>query len=179
MSKHTWYHDVIYSLINKKCAHNLERVKKRKLRLDASKYVFVGKNSFQKYLEGILLRCVDDKFANEILKSFYGSVKQVDHVGGHFAAKETVYNIFRTKYFWRTIFKDIFKFLKSCNGCQRVVGKLQYLAMPLKPIISTCPFVKLGLYFIGQINPPSLAGHAFILTVPDYFTKWYEVVPDL
>ena len=49
--------------------------------------------------------------------------------------------------------------------------------MPLKPIISTCLFVKWGLYFIGPINSPSSTSHAFILTETNYFTKWYKFVP--
>ena len=31
--------------------------------------------------------------------------------------------------------------------------------------------------FIGQINPPSLKGHRFVLVATDYFTKWTEAVP--
>ena len=31
--------------------------------------------------------------------------------------------------------------------------------------------------FIGQINPPSLKGHHFVLVATDYFTKWTEAVP--
>ena len=36
---------------------------------------------------------------------------------------------------------------------------------------------RLGLDFIGQINPPSLKGHCFVLVATDYFTKWTEAVP--
>ena len=36
---------------------------------------------------------------------------------------------------------------------------------------------RLGLDFIGQINPPSSKGHRFILVATDYFTKWTESVP--
>src|SRR6185503_20210251 len=36
---------------------------------------------------------------------------------------------------------------------------------------------RLGLDFIGQINPPSSKGHRFVLVATDYFTKWTEVVP--
>jgi hypothetical protein len=35
----------------------------------------------------------------------------------------------------------------------------------------------MGLYFIGEINPPSSGQHKWILTATDYFTKWIEVVP--
>jgi hypothetical protein len=30
---------------------------------------------------------------------------------------------------------------------------------------------------IGKINPPSSKGHQYILAIPDYFTKWVEVIP--
>ena len=75
LGNHPWYHDIIYYLVNQNVLKNLERVKKRKLRLDASKYVFVGKYLFQKYPEVMLLRCVDDKSTNEILKSLHVSSK--------------------------------------------------------------------------------------------------------
>ena len=33
-----------------------------------------------------------------------------------------------------------------------------------------------SLDFIGLINPPSSAGHKWVLTTIDYFTKWREAV---
>ena len=36
---------------------------------------------------------------------------------------------------------------------------------------------RMGLDFIGQINPPSSKGHCFMLVATDYFTKWTETVP--
>ena len=49
-------------------------------------------------------------------------------------------------------------------------------AVLLYPIIKPWPFRGLGLDFIGQINPPSLKGHLFVLVATDYFTKWTEAV---
>ena len=73
LGNHPWYHDIIYYLIHQKCTKILEKVKKRKLRLDAPKYFLVGKHLFGRFPKGILLRCVDDKSANKILKSCHGS----------------------------------------------------------------------------------------------------------
>ena len=39
------------------------------------------------------------------------------------------------------------------------------------------PFAQWGLDFIGMINPVSSAGHRWILTATDYFTRWAEAVP--
>lgn len=44
--------------------------------------------------------------------------------------------------------------------------------MPLFPVILEFPCAKWGLYFIGPINTPLLAGHVFILITTDYFTRW-------
>jgi hypothetical protein len=60
---------------------------------------------------------------------------------------------------------------------QRFAGREKFFAMPLQPILPDFPFSKWGLDFIGPINPPSSAGHIFILTTTNYFTKWTEVVP--
>jgi transposase InsO family protein len=34
-----------------------------------------------------------------------------------------------------------------------------------------------GVYFIGEIPPPSSGQHKWILTATDYFTKWIEAIP--
>ncbi|XP_059070534.1 uncharacterized protein LOC131860175 [Cryptomeria japonica] len=49
--------------------------------------------------------------------------------------------------------------------------------MPLKPVSMEEPFAQWGLDFVKMINPPSSAGHKWILTATDYFTRWSEVVP--
>ena len=47
---------------------------------------------------------------------------------------------------------------------------------PLHPIIVVGPFAKWGIDFI-TCNPHSASGHAYIIHVVDYFTKWAEVMP--
>jgi hypothetical protein len=56
-------------------------------------------------------------------------------------------------------------------------GKKKLLPFPLKRISIEAPFQQWGLDFIGEIHPPSLGQHRWILTAMDYFTKWIEVVP--
>jgi hypothetical protein len=47
----------------------------------------------------------------------------------------------------------------------------------MKPIYVESPFQQWGLDFIGEIHPPSLGQHKWILTITNYFTKWIEDVP--
>ena len=56
-------------------------------------------------------------------------------------------------------------------------GRPQLAALPLKPVIIEGPFQQWGLDFIGPINPTSSAGHQYIITTTDYFTKWLEAKP--
>lgn len=48
--------------------------------------------------------------------------------------------------------------------------------MPLKPIYVEPPFQQRGLYFIGEIHPPSIGQHKWILSATHYFTKWIEAI---
>jgi transposase InsO family protein len=47
----------------------------------------------------------------------------------------------------------------------------------MKPISIESPFQQWGLDLIGEIHPPSLGQHNWILTATDYFTKWIKAVP--
>ena len=75
------------------------------------------------------------------------------------------------------IFRDSYKFARSCDKCQKLAGKECLSVMPMRPVLLDFHFSKWGLDFIGPINPPSFTGHIFIFTTIDYFTKWTEVVP--
>ena len=44
----------------------------------------------------------------------------------------------------------------------------------MRPVVIEGPFQQWGLDFIGPINPAFSAGHQYIMTTTDYFTKWVE-----
>ena len=48
--------------------------------------------------------------------------------------------------------------------------------LPLHPVITVGPFSKWGVDFM-TCNPHSSEGHAYIIFVVDYFTKWAEAMP--
>jgi hypothetical protein len=97
--------------------------------------------------------------------------------GGHQHWKATTLNIIRAGYYWTTLFSNVFTIVRACNECQNFARKKKLLSLPLKPITTSGPFQQWGLYFIGEINPPSSGKHKWILTTTDYFTKWIKVVP--
>ena len=56
------------------------------------------------------------------------------------------------------------------------MGEHKLQSLPLKPLTINAPFQKWGLYFIGEIHPPSSGQHKWILTTIDVFTKWVEAI---
>jgi hypothetical protein len=107
---------------------------------------------------------VNDEEAHKLLQEIHGSSISVIHIGGHFSAKFTTFKIIRNGYYWPSIFRDSYKFTRSCDKCQKFVGKERLSSMPLQPVLPDFPFSKWGLDFIGPINPLSSVGHIFILT---------------
>jgi len=121
---------------------------------------------------GIILRCLDEEQSIEVMQQFHSSI-----CGGHHYWKTTAQNILRARYYWPTLFSDVFSFFKSCDRCQRFEGKQQLRSLPLKLIHASGPFQQWGLDFIGEINPHSSGQHRWILVATDYFTKWIEAIP--
>jgi hypothetical protein len=126
---------------------------------------------FRRNYDGILLRCVDEKRAQELMQEFHGGI-----CGGHFAPTATTHKIIRDGFYWPSIFKDSYATVRKCISCQQFSGKMKKYAMPLQPIYVEQPFSQWGLDVIGPINPKSSKGNIYILTATDYFTKWKEAV---
>jgi len=83
----------------------------------------------------------------------------------------------RAGYYWPTIYKDVYQYVRTCNTCQTFTGRPKLPALPLQPVIIEAPFQQWGLDFIGKFKENSNNGFKWILTCTDYFTRWVEVVP--
>ena len=72
------------------------------------------------------------------------------------------------------MFKDAYAWVAKCEKCKIFFGRPQLATLQLRPMIIEGPFQQWGLNFIGLIIPTSSAGHQYIITTIDYFTKWVE-----
>ncbi|GKD55761.1 reverse transcriptase domain-containing protein, partial [Tanacetum coccineum] len=73
--------------------------------------------------------CVDGKEAFEILEACHSGP-----TGGHYGANFTAKKIFDAGFFWPTIYKDAYEFVKSCDACQRQGKISQHDEMPQNAI---------------------------------------------
>ena len=106
-----------------------------------------------------------------MLNDFHGGA-----CGGHLSRLSTAQKILRAGYFWPSIFKDCVNVVKKCHPFQVFACNVRSHPTPLHLIITTGPFTKWGIYFMG-CNLASATGHHHIIVAVDYFMKWAEAMP--
>ena len=94
-----------------------------------------------------------------------------NHVtGGHFGVESTC-NKIAERYYWKGMHRDIKKYIKYCDTCQRrgKKGETGYLY----PIKIEGPFERIGIDFVGPLERTKNE-NKYILVATDYLTKWPE-----
>ncbi|GKB76799.1 reverse transcriptase domain-containing protein, partial [Tanacetum coccineum] len=112
-------------------------------------------------------RYVFGQEALEILKACHEGP-----TGGHHSANITARKVFDAGFYWPTIYKDAFEFVKSCDACQRQCKISQRDEMPQNAIQVCEIFDVWGIDFMGHF--PSSRGNKYILVAVDYLSKWVE-----
>ncbi|KAK7101354.1 hypothetical protein V1264_024145 [Littorina saxatilis] len=107
-------------------------------------------------------------------------VMQVAHdsiMGGHLGVKKTSDRI-QAAFYWPGLHADVTRFCRSCDICQKTIPRGRVPKVPLQkmPLIDR-PFKRVAIDLIGEIKPPSEAGHRWLLTLVDYATRYPEAVP--
>ena len=116
----------------------------------------------------IIRRCVLESEHGKILHECHASP-----YGGHFARNKTAHKILQSGFYWPTIFKDCFEWVKFRDQCQRMGNVSKRHEMPLEGILVVQLFDVWGIDFMGPF-PPSV-GNLYILLTVDYVSKWVEV----
>ena len=115
----------------------------------------------------IIRRCVPKSEQGKILQECHASP-----YGGHFVGDKTAHKILQSGFYWPTIFKDCFEWVKLCDQCQRRGNISKRHEMPLHGILVVQLFNVWGIDFMGPF--PSSFGNIYILLVMDYVSKWVE-----
>ena len=98
-------------------------------------------------------------------------------VCGHFSVENTAHKILRAGYYWPTLFWDSYAFVRKCQECQLVIGRVKKYAFPWQTVSIERPFQQWGIHIVGLINPFDSMQHKYIITATDYFTHWAEATP--
>lgn len=167
----SWLKDMVHFLRTSECPLGLDKAKRRYYRLQSVPYVLIEDVLFQNDRNGMLLRCIDENQVEKVLSEFHDDLTE-----GHFSARTTAWKVMWAGYYWPTLFKDSHAWTRKCVKCAMFAGKERLPTNPLHPVQVEQPFMRWGVDFIGAIHPPSSAGHKWILTATDYFTRWTEAI---
>ena len=115
----------------------------------------------------IIKRCVLESEQGRILYECHASSYRV-----HFARDKIAHKILQSGFYWPTIFKDYFEWVRLCDQCQRMGSISRRHEMPLQGILVVQLFDVWGIDFMGPFL--SSLGNLYILLVVDYVFKWVE-----
>nr|XP_027188669.1 uncharacterized protein LOC101504764 [Cicer arietinum] len=164
-----WYHDIKHYLINREYPPGISENEKRTLRRLSASF-FVNENIlYKRNHDMVLLRRVDVNEAKEILQDIHDGSSGI-HMNGHAMSRK----ILRAGYYWLTLEKDCYNYVKKCYKCQIYADNIHAQPVPLNTLLAPWPFSMWGIDVIGMIEPKASNGHRFILVAIDYFTKWVE-----
>ena len=117
----------------------------------------------------IIRRCVLETEQGEIIDKC-----QASPCGGHFVGDKATHKILQPGFYWPTLFKDCFEWVKHCDKCQRMGNISRRNEIPLQGLLVVQIFDIFGIDFMGHF--PSSFGNLYILLVEDYVSKWVEAI---
>jgi hypothetical protein len=140
----------------------------RVFRMKASMFTEVQGMLFRRSLGGPLLRCLEREEALQVMKDLHSG-----ECGNHSGARGLSQKAMRIGYYWPTMRKDTYEFVKTCDACQRHAKILRQPPEFLHPVLSPWPFMQWGMDIVGKL-PRAPGGKVYFLAMTDYFSKWIE-----
>ena len=89
--------------------------KKGKLRTDSKFYIWYDPLLFIRGSNLIIRRCVPEIEQGKVLDKCHASP-----YGGQFAGDRITHKILQSCFYWPTLFRDYFEWVKHCDKCQRM-----------------------------------------------------------
>nr|GFA60509.1 reverse transcriptase domain-containing protein [Tanacetum cinerariifolium] len=122
---------------------------KSKIFKDVKHYFWDDPHLFKIYADQVIRRCVHGKEALDILVACHNGP-----TGGHRGTNLTAKKVFDFGFFWPTIYKDAYEFVKNCDSCQRQGKISQRDEMPQNSIQVCEIFDVWGIDFMGPFGSP-------------------------
>ena len=139
-----WYADIVNFLACGIMPPEFSYQQRKKLRTDSRYYIWDVPLLFKRGADLIIRICVPEGEQSKILQECHASP-----YGGHFSGDKTAQKIIQSGFYWPTIFKDCFEWVKLCDQCQRMGNIRKRHEMPLHGILVVQLFDVWGMDFMG------------------------------
>ncbi|GLJ26651.1 hypothetical protein SUGI_0518290 [Cryptomeria japonica] len=171
-SESPWYGEFYTYLRDHTLPPNQSNNQRKTFIRQTARYTIITETLYRRGLDGTLLRCLEQDEITKALKEVHEGI-----CGTHSSGPSLAKKLLRNGYYWPSMEKDSYYFVRKCKKCQVHGDLIHAPAQELQPITTPWPFCQWGLDLVGKIHPSSSNGHKFIITTTEYFTKWIEVVP--
>jgi hypothetical protein len=127
------------------CSNEPGKIKDRKVRCHALKYVVVNNMLCHRTLDGVILKCLSTEEDKVAMGEVHGGM-----CGTHESAHKMRWTLRRTGVYWPMMLNDCFEYYRGCEVCQKF-RRIQVIpASMLHPIIKPWLFRGWGLDFMSH-----------------------------
>ncbi|KAJ8769637.1 hypothetical protein K2173_005240 [Erythroxylum novogranatense] len=162
-----WFADYVNYLAGNIYPPDFSYAQKKKNLSEVRYYLWDDPLLYKICVNGIVRHCIPEEEMSSVLHHCHSR-----EAGGHYGASRTAHKVLECGFYWPTLFKDAFTFVKSCDRCQRVGNNCRRHDMPLSNILVCEVFDVWGIDFMGPF--PKSFSNQYILVAVDYVSKWVE-----
>ena len=110
-----WFADIANDLATSKIPVHLPKHEKQRIIQQSANYSWAGNDLFRTSLDLIIRKCAREDEMYDILQACHNGP-----CGGRFPCKHTAYKVLHQRYYFPTLFKDVAKYVRSCDSFQRM-----------------------------------------------------------
>ncbi|XP_070026568.1 uncharacterized protein [Nicotiana sylvestris] len=142
-----WYHDIKRFLKIREYPEHAKGDQKRTIRRLANGFFLNGEILYKRTRDLNLLKCIGATEAEQIMSVVHSGVCE-PHTNGYVLAK----NIMRAGYYWLTMERDCFRFVRKCHQFQIHGDLIHSPPSELHPMSSPWPFVAWGMDWVEAVT---------------------------
>ena len=140
----------------------------RKLKVQVTRFILIKDILYKRGFSRPYLRCLVPEEADYVMREVHEEIYR-----NHFGSRSLVHKLIWVGYYWLTIQRNAFAYVKVCDKCQRFGNLIRQPTEELTPMTALWLFAQWGLDIMGPFLMV-LRQLKFLVICIDYFTRWVK-----